>query len=64
MERDKDSPSLKKACSYLSILERANPLRYRIISNPFPFGRTLSPEELEEQKRQYQRFLLLQTLRT
>lgn len=64
MERDKDSLSLKKLYGYLSILERANPLRYRIISNPFPFGRTLSSEEMKEQKRQYQHFLLLQTLRS
>ena len=51
-----------KLCSYLPLLERAKPLRYGTISNPSPSGRKLSPEELEEQKRQYQRFLLLQTL--
>jgi hypothetical protein len=62
MERDRKRPSLKKLWSYFSLLERANPLRYRTISNPSPSGRKLSPEELEEQKRQYQRFLLLQTL--
>jgi hypothetical protein len=45
-------------------LERANPLRYIHGNNPLPHGRELSPEELDEQKKQYQRFLLLQTLRS
>ena len=64
MKHEKDRPTLTKLCSYLPLLERANPLRYGTISNPSPPGQKLSPEELEEQKRQYQRFLLLQTLRT
>jgi len=63
MKREKDKPSLTKLLSYLSLLERANPLRYIHIDCPLPHGRALSPEELGEQKRQYQRFLLLQTLR-
>lgn len=63
MKRGNTRPS-KRPFSYLSLLEQADPLRYRIISHLFPYGRRLSPEELEEQKRQYQRFLLLQTLRT
>lgn len=64
MSHEKDRPSLMKLCSYLSLLERANPLRYGTTSYPFTFGRKLSPEELDEQKKQYQRFLLLQTLRS
>jgi hypothetical protein len=62
MKHEKDRPSLTKLCSYLPLVERANPPRYGTISNPSPPGRKLSPEELEEQKRQYRRFLLLQTL--
>ena len=64
MKHEKDKPSLTKLMGYLSILERANPLRYIHIDCPLPHGRTLSPEELEEQKRQYRRFLLMQTLRS
>ena len=64
MSHEKDRPSLTKLLSYLSLLERANPLRYMHINNPFPHGRKLSPEELDEQKKQYQRFLLSHILRS
>lgn len=64
MERDKDGISFKKPFSYLSLLEQEDPLRYAHIDYPRPYGRELSPEEVEEQKRQHRRFLLLQTLRS
>jgi hypothetical protein len=64
MKQDEERSSSKKPFSYLSLLERADPLRNIQIDYPLPYGRRLSPEELEEQKRQYQHFLLMQTLRT
>jgi hypothetical protein len=64
MKHEKDKPSLTKLWGYLSILERANPLRYIHIDCPLPHGRALSPEELEEQKKKYRHFLLLQILRS
>jgi hypothetical protein len=64
MERDKDGTSLKKPISYLSVLEQSDPLRDFHIDYPLPYGRKLSPEELEEQKRRYRHFLLSQIIRT
>ena len=62
MKQNKDRPSLTKVFSYIFLSAQRDP-RDRIFSYPFPCGRTLSPEELEEQKRQRRHFLLLQTLR-
>ncbi len=61
MNHKKDRPFLTKAWEYLSLLERANPLRYTTVSLPFRQGRRSSPEEMEEQKT---RFLLVQTLQS
>jgi hypothetical protein len=55
---------LKKSFRYLALLEQADPPRNAQIDDPLSHGRTLSPEELEEQERRYRRFLLLQTLRS
>jgi len=60
MKRGNTRPS-KAPFSCLFLLEQADPLRN--VDYRFPYGRRLSPEELEEQKRQYRVFLLLQTLR-
>jgi hypothetical protein len=63
MKRDKAKPSMKPF-SYRSLLERRDPLMDIHIDQALPHGRTLSPEEAEEQKKQYRRFLLMQTLRS
>jgi hypothetical protein len=62
MERDKRKPA-NKPVSYLSLLEQADPLRDIHIDYPRPYGRELSPEELEERKKQYRHFLLSQIIR-
>jgi len=62
MKRDKTKPA-NKPVSYLSLLEQEEPLRNVQIDYPLPYGRELSPEQMEEQKRQYRRFLLLQIIR-
>ena len=62
MERDKDRSFSKKLFSYLPLLEQVDPLDSVHIDYPLPYDRRLPPEEQEEQKRQYRRFLLLQTL--
>jgi hypothetical protein len=63
MKQDKGRPSLTKLFSYLFLSGQRDPLRNIHIDPPLPYGRRLSHEELEKQKRQHRQFLLLQTLR-
>ena len=64
MNQNKGKPSLTKLFSYLFFSGQRDPQRNIHIDSPLPYGRTLSQKELEEQKRQYRHFLLLQILRS
>jgi len=64
MKQDKGRPSLTKLFGYLFLSGQRDSQRNIHIDSPLPYGRWLSPEEVEKQKRQYRRFLLLQILRS
>ncbi len=62
MKQDKGNFSLPKLFSYLFFSSQRD-AQWNIHMGPPPtHSRRFSPEEMEKQKRQYQRFLLWQTL--
>ncbi len=62
MRQDRDKSSLTKLFGYLFLSSQRDAQWNIYMGSPPTHRQRSSPEEMEKQKRQYQRFLLLHTL--